>query len=643
MIENGLPFIYATLPLNQKEGNLKFNSLFIIGLAYASAFAGERTLGYLEIDKQVKAVYADGDWANLKKYYKDEGGRRIDIGKTIALEVERDNVIFGTLSTRLHTRVAAVDTKTRLPVRITFHVPDVPYKLSQRDGESRASYAFRNGLGYLKRIHSLDLAGSPDWDGRTISASLTKKEIERLRHEPSISSIELDEISEDLAGGSGSTLTSIFANGYAASLKANAFTDLGYSGRTVYAGMVEWAGLRAADIPTWFGSGILRTRAGTPAVAADDHATYVLGTVRNAHSAATIGTFMRGGAFNLKGLSHMTRLSNEKNYFNAYGWASSGAYYGNLTNSSWRYYRWQNSASASAQNAHDRYWDIHASDYPYMCNVVLAGNEGSTQPVAWWGHNNIVVGSIDYSGIVSSFSSYINGSTGDEVPHVMAVGESIQYPDGKFKSGTSFSTPAITALISDFYDRYPGLTTAPEVTKAAVLASAISRPVDDESYSRWKDTKGGFGIPDGYLLDAIGKNGYSSSSPLPPGNYGCFQAIFTEVQGNGTMKTYQVTSTAPANSYIHVVTTWFSNPEGTCTSGSVCWADDIDLAIFNSAGQLIASSDPVKNTTERVQFLKTESGPVTYTVQLKLYNRITNKMIPTGTAWTYSTTQIPVP
>jgi hypothetical protein len=47
----------------------------------------------------------------------------------------------------------------------------------------------------------------------------------------------------------------------------------------------------------------------------------------------------------------------------------------------------------------------------------------------------------------------LNGSSGDEAPHIVARGEA-SYPNGTYHVGTSFAAPAVSALITDLKPKY---------------------------------------------------------------------------------------------------------------------------------------------------------------------------------------------
>ncbi|MFN8415782.1 MAG: S8 family peptidase [Cytophagaceae bacterium] len=100
-----------------------------------------------------------------------------------------------------------------------------------------------------------------------------------------------------------------------------------------------------------------------------------------------------------------------------------------------------------------------------MILVVSAGNEGnkSWQKITTPGDSPyvITVGSVDYSGTKSDFSSVGPTATGTIKPDVVAIGNTFPCigPDGNIKitGGTSLSAPMITGLIAGLLQQYPNV------------------------------------------------------------------------------------------------------------------------------------------------------------------------------------------
>jgi hypothetical protein len=122
--------------------------------------------------------------------------------------------------------------------------------------------------------------------------------------------------------------------------------------------------------------------------------------------------------------------------------------------------------------------------------VIAAGNSGTTQTqdIVWDHHNPslIVVGSVDPSGTISSFSNspgttcLLDGGKckGDYLMNhfIVAPGEGILVDDGHGgvtrMSGTSFAAPLVTGTIALIDDRWPWLSDHPKDVVHIILASA---------------------------------------------------------------------------------------------------------------------------------------------------------------------------
>jgi hypothetical protein len=136
--------------------------------------------------------------------------------------------------------------------------------------------------------------------------------------------------------------------------------------------------------------------------------------------------------------------------------------------------------------------------------VMAAGNDGVTQTanVRWdfaRDPNLILVGSVDPSGTISSFSNkpgsacLTNGTTCVEQlanRFMVAPGELILMPDGQGgftrRSGTSFAAPLVAGAVTLLHDRWPWLANRPKETVDILLSSAkdLGDPGTDGVYGR---------------------------------------------------------------------------------------------------------------------------------------------------------------
>src|SRR5688572_6761338 len=78
---------------------------------------GEEFLGYSEFDGKVRAVYSHGDFENLRKYFRDDENRMVDVKDAIARKLKREAEVYGTLSTTLHARLQNLKESDSIAVR----------------------------------------------------------------------------------------------------------------------------------------------------------------------------------------------------------------------------------------------------------------------------------------------------------------------------------------------------------------------------------------------------------------------------------------------------------------------------------------------------------------------------------------------
>lgn len=170
----------------------------------------------------------------------------------------------------------------------------------------------------------------------------------------------------------------------------------------------------------------------------------------------------------------------------------------------------------------------------------------------------------------------------------------------------------------------------PELVKATIMASSVGRPVGNQ-YQEHMDTKSGFGIPDANLANLIASNRYyANDGTAMNGPNGSASFSFPSGDGNGSKRTFYITLNGTPNSYVHFIVTWFSNPEGTCTSGSACFSDDLDMTVTIPPTLWALSYG---NTTERLIVPQGSGGMSTYKVEVTLPLRVTNKTIWGALAW----------
>ncbi len=149
-----------------------------------------------------------------------------------------------------------------------------------------------------------------------------------------------------------------------------------------------------------------------------------------------------------------------------------------------------------------------------MLVVNSAGNEGNS---SWRfvgapadGDSVLAVGSVNFDGTYSSFSSKGNTFDGRIKPNISAMGSFVALggPFGLSSgSGTSYSTPIVTGLAAGFWQAYPNLTNMQVIDFLQRSASQASEP----------DSLLGYGIPNFKNATALANNPTSLESVTESG------------------------------------------------------------------------------------------------------------------------------
>ncbi len=375
------------------------------------------------------------------------------------------------------------------------------------------------------------------------------------------------------------------------------------------------------------------------------HPVYVIATIENHYNNG-----LYGGATGVDGISYYAG-----DVENGVEWLKTtrGC---NVINNSWGVQTYMAGGQYWA-NRISRLFDIEASANNYITFVASAGNSASgtenddcknydpadrwtettcQECYGWSGHNTILVGAFnDNSRTRASFSSWRNDPTHyDEYPHVMAPGDYVRFPNGVELSGTSFSAPAITALIADMQSANGTLREYPEMAKAVLMASAHTTPAVgdyrfnlDESY---EEMYGGAGCAKGGRALAMLSN-WSTGDISVTGCgseqvSGCKSFLFSSNESDGAQRSFKLICNRVCPGWLDVYLSWCSNPEGTLNIGDRQECDDIDLTVSGN-GQTVYSITSQNSTEAIVIYHSGSPGVVEYTITAELWGRITNKTI----------------
>lgn len=639
-----------------------------LGVGMVPAQATDLAVGKVNIGGGDSTVYLTYDaQGNPKHYFKNSDGRFQDYYAFDSLKRAEERARYGKFSVQLYDKLNSMSPNDSIEVLVEpqIKVPSIRGRKPTKSEFAEVAESARRKLA--RRITDTGLKSREKAKplGRTtFEVKAAKKDLLRLKHDADIASI-LPAVQAH------SPVRTFLSNAFKTSNRSKGALSIsnlaasGGNGAGVTVAVVDPFPLPGSvSVGTWFNYPKTFRSPANPYPSAS-HGLYTMATVRNTYSSDTLN-FKTGGSYKL---SHMIfapfdSLENHEG-IGAYEWLLNQNPLPSVASNSWGYARWLGGAIGD-QNQMDRYADMKAAQSPFLFIVAAAGNSGypsalndtcraalgnynwtrdTCEQVIWSAHNVLSVGACTSSTVMAPFSSWRNQGNQDEQPHVVARGWGITYPDNSVHYGTSLSAPAIAALGANLISKYPALDGYPEQLKAIIMASAAPNNLGT-SYKPNQDTRSGFGLPEGTMASQLAANNYGLASSYPV-NYsapekrrGTANFIYDEYQTDPVI-TRTLVMDSPAG-YVHVLATWMSDPEGSCTAGLPCAADNIDLRIFNSSGQELGAGQgtSLKNTTERVQFY-VGSGVKTLTIQLRRVNWVTQRDIWGALAWTVSGSQIP--
>lgn len=249
----------------------------------------------------------------------------------------------------------------------------------------------------------------------------------------------------------------------------------------------------------------------------------------------------------------------------------------------------------------------YASDSAYIDMIVnnykitmvgAVGNYGqSSQLVANPGlaYNVIGVGSGNSGGYPEQFSSYIEYSGGPK-PTLMAYGSGISLPSiSAFNSGTSVSCAVVSGIIALLMEEYPILKERPELVISTLVASAY-QPSNAILESNGLNDQGGAGlIRYDQFHHAYIDNSYIST------NIGVLQTFI-----------FSKTMFLSQNEMHKFCIAWTAYTNGSTSSLKLT---NYDLYLYDSDGNLVASSCSTDSNIELIQYYVPNDGE--YTLKIK--------------------------
>ena len=297
------------------------------------------------------------------------------------------------------------------------------------------------------------------------------------------------------------------------------------------------------------------------------------------------------------------------NYYQDFEWLITNNV--NVINVSWGV-RYPESSEWGNYNEFDK-WVDHISYQHYVTVVKSAGNIASDAVTATtyisspgMAYNVITVGGVNNNNTSTrsddtyySSTSYMEKSNIAMKPDVIAPATNMTFTGGTPSNGTSFAAPHVTGTIAQMLTYCPTLKFRPDAIKAAIMASTDRKLTGESMYS---------------ITNKEGAGDMYSYKALP---------IIAAILSNGTyyvnssmVQTYSYTATSTGLKKF--VLCWLKRVSGSGTDhGTITDTSlsNFDLTIYNSSGNIVASSGFIHNNAELVMFNATKGQ--TYTVKIK--------------------------
>ncbi len=639
----------------------------LLALTLPDALADEaQVVGAVAHEGKMLPVYVEktGESA-VRKFFVTPDGDTLDARAYTAQKAAEKRQRYGKLGLRLHHALTAANTGDSLDVLVFVTEPKTALNqalvnkkeafasstINNLQASESALSAIRSRLG---RDTLPELAKHTNLATRKIGLRLTPRQIRELNDIANISSIAAI---DDTPLRATPCMNHAFGP---ASRGGVGLCSLNTFGRNRTVALIEPGSIDTTlvnqhmwDVPlAWsFGS------AGDGGHPSDTHAVYVAAILRN--SRGSTSSFTKGGAYELDSMLYSTAGTVLSTFIATLNWTSNNG--ARITNNSWVSARYYDSATCHVANRIDWLIDQQAHE-EYILHVVGVGNQGigadmynecvNGSDPAWdssncqrclhWGHNMIAVGSIDNctggNYVVSDFAAWKDGPTNDEVPHVVAIGDSIHWPwssvpEWNPTEGTSFSTPIITALAADLCDIDGMLAWYPEVLKSVILASASLNPVDGE-WDLTNDKKAGAGLPAAYAAGAAADSFHRNPGGVTfAGENGCLNWAFPSSAQSGDSLFFALIIDDPDSFSLNFYTSWMSHPDHV-SQGDTITIDDIDMHLKRDNNVEFDGSTSWHNTTEAASMTH-PAGQHAYYITLRLYARrsTSNHNIYGGLCW----------
>ncbi len=301
----------------------------------------------------------------------------------------------------------------------------------------------------------------------------------------------------------------------------------------------------------------------------------------------------------------------------------------------------------------DMQFDYFTKISPFPLVVPAAGNFGCVtgqDTVMNRGHNSLVIGGSDDKGDVdlandtiydcSSFRNPTSDHSDRELPYAVAPAVNLDSV-GLTATGTSGSAPMATGTVALMGARDSSFNLWPEMKRAAILATSIKN-VDGSAFASLPagDLKDGAGLLNSLfaaaIADPVNKRGPGTAG-APAGRDGRTLYFSSDFPSGSISSAVYNIQAAPGfwgdPVRVRAAIAWDSSP--TCTAnGNTCTADaldaDLDLLIYDGAGNFVCGSSTYDSSWEACDFAATPYG--NYTLKIQKYGTVTTNTY-LGVAW----------
>ncbi len=363
---------------------------------------------------------------------------------------------------------------------------------------------------------------------------------------------------------------------------------------------------------------------------ANNHMTKSIGIIGNRYADGKCGGKWQGYAPEAD-----VYLANASDYVDRYEWARARNI--NVVTMSWHK---GSEESDGSLHSRDVYFDYWVKRWPYPSTFTSAGNEADDAFASGKGFNFMGVGNVvneddadRCDDVIATSSSWKNPTSphGDhEVPAIAAPGSRHALLGSSF-GGTSCATPVTASIAALMMSKNPRLRIWPEAIRAILLATANYQGADGRDYSRWNDGRDGAGMVNSlYGMWTAGRRESGGVAQFRAHDYGLAEA--RDFRGGYFSRTWRARVNT-TNARIRVALAWNSRTFSFFGIPLASWLDaDLDLHVFDPAGNLVATGLSWDNSWELVEFTPRQTGD--YTVKVRGYSVPNDFSSWFGLAWT---------